>query len=563
MPRLLRVAILSACLLCARAAFGGSCPMTAQYYALSDPGSASMPTLVTLASLGVTNCYYIAANGSDSNDGASEASPWAHVPGMATCTGNCASLTPAAGTGFIIRGGDTWNNTNFRMWSHWSGTATNPIYIGVDQSWYSGSSWARPIFSAGLTTYSNWGNTTSVYLVQTGAYSILDNIEFTGLYETSSVTAGAYICAGGGGNGSYAMVENTYLHGWGHDSTFVTGNSGIQGMTWCGSNKIGGVARYNVVDGSDTDQYQVQGALGHGGTPPTAYGNVMRYVETAMSGTGDNWHDNLFEYLASCGGGGCGHQDQLYHMCGTGYTTTILIYNNVIRHTTWPSSGGAVKLWLSGNCASPGQTGYVFNNILYDNYPGNMVDTGGHNSNISYGTWYFFNNTIDCGTDSVMGACGVGMNTGATLNMYLSNNHWIQNTTASPLSCTNDPGGTCSHTNDLMQTLAQANAQGYTDTSAYAFQPTSASGSTVTAAASAASVQSPCSTISAVYAGAGAACQSDTSYACTYSTTNNMVLCPARQTIARGTQPNIGAYQFGSAHASTPNPPTDLTVSVE
>ena len=57
-------------------AAGGPCPNGANY--LNSSGS-----LATLASLGVTNCYYIASNGSDSNSGATESSPWLHSPGMA------------------------------------------------------------------------------------------------------------------------------------------------------------------------------------------------------------------------------------------------------------------------------------------------------------------------------------------------------------------------------------------------------------------------------------------------------------------------------------------------
>ena len=56
-------------------ASGGSCPSSASY--LNSSGS-----LVTLSSLGVTSCYYIAANGSDSNNGTTEATPWLHAPGM-------------------------------------------------------------------------------------------------------------------------------------------------------------------------------------------------------------------------------------------------------------------------------------------------------------------------------------------------------------------------------------------------------------------------------------------------------------------------------------------------
>src|SRR5215475_13577794 len=89
-------------------AVGGACPAGANYL---NPAT---NTNVTLASLGVTNCYYIAASGADSNSGTSEGSPWLHAPQMPNCSANCATVQNQgggipAGTGLILRGGDTWH----------------------------------------------------------------------------------------------------------------------------------------------------------------------------------------------------------------------------------------------------------------------------------------------------------------------------------------------------------------------------------------------------------------------------------------------------------------------
>jgi len=533
---------------------------------------------VTLAQLGITNCYYIAANGSDSNDGASEASghPWLHAPGMTGASGSAAAHTPAAGDGYIFRGGDTWNQSNFTWQFPYSGTAANPIYIGVDQGWYSGGSWMRPIFDLGLTA--SWG-VPHAYAFLGNNYLIIDNIEGKGLYETASFHPNFF------GVGVYSRYENLYFHGWGHDSTFITwinggagcaNNSGpgscqssIQMMTapqyfnGGAQTKQGTVARYNVVDGSDTDKYQAL-AFGHPSSPPTLYGNVVRYVTVGVSGTFDVAHDNLFEYYSDCGGNGCGHQDDLYQQCGTGFTNTMLIYNNVIRHHSVPWEGGAVKLWLSGNCGNAGRTGYAFNNLLYDNWPGNIVDIGSHYGNTDYGTWNFFNNTIACQLDSGTGVgCMLGDNllwagvTGSSLTLNLMNNHWIGQS-GSPLSCGTKPGNhyTCTEQNDLEQTIAQANSQGYSSTSRYAFQPTSTSHAGI-------STQSLCNIIGGVDSLAGAACQNDFTYACNYDAVNHVVVCPAKVTAVRGTVPNIGAYQFNGTQASTLEPPLGLTAVIQ
>lgn len=548
MAGFVRVTILLAFILYAgsASAAGTNCPSGANY-----SGTTAFSVNATLGSLGITSCYFVAANGSDSNNGTSESTPWAHLPGMSGAAGNAAAHTPVAGEGYILRGGDTWNNPSVN-WS-WSGASGSPIYVGVDKTWYSGSSWSRPI----------WTCKNGCWSTGTGnKYDILDNIEMTGLVDVCTNCGVSGSESGSSPNfvnmyGTYQLVENLYIHGW--STTRKVSNSGSQAIRFtAGSNATGDTMRYNIIDGSDTAKNMLFVTFGN---TPIAYGNYMAYVYTGLDGCGDDWHDNILDNTM-VQGVVTGHQDGLYHVTQC-YSPNSFIYNNVIRNTTNSLTGGAVKLWLNGNAPCPFSscTSYAFNNIIYNNYPGNTVDTGGHLVGVNYGTWYFFNNTVQCGMDSAMGICAVGMNTGATLNFHSSNNHWIQSGTASPLSCSKNPGGSCSQTDDLMQTLAQANSQGYTGASTYAFMPTNSSGSTLTAAAT--SMSSICSTISALNSVAGAACQSDTTYACNYVAANHSLSCPKRVTVARTSEPSIGAYQFGSAQSSTPDPPMGLTVSVQ
>src|SRR6202521_3609120 len=152
MARVFRTAIWMACFLCAGSAFaaGGSC------------NSIPVPS-------GVGSCFYISASGADTNSGTSEATPWLHSPGMKNCSNTCAGVTPAAGLGFIFRGGDTWHfgnpsaspyagvvtNCDFNhgesaglCLASQHGSSGNPIYYGVDPAWFSGASWSRPILTA-------------------------------------------------------------------------------------------------------------------------------------------------------------------------------------------------------------------------------------------------------------------------------------------------------------------------------------------------------------------------------------------------------------------------------
>src|SRR5271165_3711422 len=154
MVRLLRFSILTACVFSAVSAFaaGGACPSGANYLNPANPAG----PMVTLSSLGVSSCYYASKSiGSDTAyDGTQETvsgthGPFAHIPGMTGCASKCASVTPAGGEGFIMRGGDTWTNSDLGDVWVWGGSSGAPIYVGVDLNWYSGSAWVRPVWTCG------------------------------------------------------------------------------------------------------------------------------------------------------------------------------------------------------------------------------------------------------------------------------------------------------------------------------------------------------------------------------------------------------------------------------
>jgi hypothetical protein len=154
--------------------------------------------LLVVTSAGLTNAagastHYIAANGSDSNNGTSKTTPWLHAPGMPNCSGSCASYKPAPGDSIIFRGGDTWHFGNsalspytggtWDMYSWWGNNSTcvslaassGCIYYGVDQTWFSGGSWVRPILDG--------DNPLSTSLVSSSRYQVAN----TGQYDHKSL----------------------------------------------------------------------------------------------------------------------------------------------------------------------------------------------------------------------------------------------------------------------------------------------------------------------------------------------------------------------------------------
>ena len=178
-------------------------------------------------SASATTYYIDYANGSDSNNGTSKTTPWQHAPGMTGCAANCAGYFKfgRAGDQIILKGCVTWPIA-VMPWSWYtndglpSGTAANPIYIGVDKTWWDSSvagcssSWNRPIFNFGGLAEND---PTAILFNFGGAiYVTLDNFEVTGalcksgfLSRTNVGTTVFYY-----GISTNLSVKNMFVHGW-------------------------------------------------------------------------------------------------------------------------------------------------------------------------------------------------------------------------------------------------------------------------------------------------------------------------------------------------------------
>ena len=410
-----------------------------------------------MGSLGVTNCFFISAQGSDTNAGTSESSPWLHAPGMPSCSNTCAATTPAAGQGFIFRGGDTWHihsgspgTGGSISWSR-GGASGSPIYIGVDQAWFSGSAWARPILhqdnplSKSAVGSCKFDGTNSDTISLSGNFTILDNLEFTGYCWSgnpsfSDHTIGIY--------GNNVTVSRVYIHGWTHTS----GALDQAYMVLVGNGHSGSVFANSVVDGSDS--------------PPASgfalyyicndvHGNVFRNLSNAAVCLDlTQLHDNLFEHIDES-------FDNTTHgnvVEWNGTAGPIHSYNNVVRHTTVAVT---FWLWLDNNSSA-----YFYNNIFYD-----IKDSGTVNCiNISGGggggeSAFIYNNTIN-------GSCAVRFATNSVTPCFsgtttFSNNQFIG---YGSLSGVYDLDSGCKPTitdagGNIFQSTATAASQGYISSS--------------------------------------------------------------------------------------------------
>jgi len=566
-------------------AAGGACPSAAQYL-----NAATNTQNVTLSSLGITSCYYVAANGSDGNSGTSESSPWLHAPQMPSCSGNCAAVQNqsggvSAGTGIILRGGDTWHLGNSGAspytggaWD-WNtgqypiGTASHPIYLGVDQTWYSGSTWARPILTGdnpvtqsttlGSCPYNitgaggqannniiNFGNT---------EYIIVDNFEMLGLCESDNTSGGTP--AQGNTYIRYPFTSNMtfinlYMHGTSHIQYSCSGGSGhcfnlfFLGGGCCvergDSSNLGETIAYTIADNCDSD---VNGA---GLFVPgfyNVYESVFRCQAQGIYGYLHTFHDNLLEIWSSPGD--LYAHPNLLESDGE-FNGTNAFYNNVVRHVC---SGGVANCpnGLVGWLPQPkvGQSEYAFNNVMYDsNSIEGPMTMGGP---INVGTLIYFNNTLQrAGSGSSLFSC---YPTNPPTAPWTSTNDHIISDIANPYTpqCTSQQ--IASPVTDLVMTNSTATSKSYASTQSYAYSPGTSSSPTVGVGTN---LQSVCSTLSGssdpLLQAAGTACKSDTTFGPAYNTTTHTVTGLARQALARPSSGSwdIGAYQFGSQAALSP-----------
>jgi hypothetical protein len=557
------------------------------------------------------NCYFIAASGSDTNNGTSESTPWLHAPGMPSCSSKCAGVTPKAGQGFIFRGTDTWHFLNSSAnpytggtWA-WTWAGTTPcdvyglgnatsgcIYIGVDKTWYSGSSWARPILTGDNATstsavpsctYPGGIGSQDDMFTNSGNFVIFDSFELTGICQDVASSQG-----NGYGFGrdeyirdfTYASAitqnkySNNYVHGATHLAFSCTEPPGGEPVGVCfsisafqsGSASMSSLIA-NVCDFWDSDPTGA-GCI-QGGPAYYVAQNVFEHQAQIEMGGCHSWHDNLWQYYYPTGDG-IAHGNQ--HECNTdapqtdsnGHSQTNVsnnvFYNNVVGHNL--NTPGDVKIWFCPTAIPE----YWFDNVVYDQGSANNFDIDTHDYSCgTMGGQYQFNNTID-----VPGAGA--LNNVASLNA--NGNHTVVDGGSAWASGSGNIGS-----KNIQMTHSTAVSQGYmangTGTSGSngnvtcanditPCAPTSSSNSTVGAGVNNMSYcNSLLSDSDPLVQAAGTACKSSTADACAYNTATRTASCPSQTAVARPTSGawDAGAYQFNPADPP-PNAPMGLTATV-
>ena len=444
--------------------------------------------------------------------------------------------------------GGTWT------WQ-WSGSNGNNIYIGVDQTWYSGGSWTRPILTGDNPLTPNpgvqgdsvascghqIGNSNNIWVAQVVSYYTLDNFEMTGFCSNTPNQPNGHDDYVDNNGSQYTLIENVYIHGWTHVAlggsmqvnikAFEGGSAGISP-----DQQVGETYSQVVVDGADSDPAGAE-ANQFDGWYDVEY-SVFRNVTQVVYTLAHNFHDNLMEYFYWAAN--AGHQN-VFEADREWDGPTNVFYNNIFRHIYPQGSGGNVMIWPS---PPVGTTDYWFNNLIYDaNAPGNYFNIGQNGGD--QGTLDIFNNTFELPSGG--GGMIDGCTPGSAHPYNLTNNHYV--TDSSPY------GGSCvAGTTEMTMNHSTATADGYTAAQTFAYSPTSNGSPTVGAGTN---KQSYCTTLlassDAAVKAAGTACQSDTTYSCTYETSNHTVSCPAKTLVGRPASGawNVAAYEYGSQGAAT------------
>jgi hypothetical protein len=571
---------------------------------------------------GSQNCFFIAANGSDTNSGASESTPWLHAPGMPNCSGTCATVQSSfggygsahGGVGLIFRGGDTWHlgittdstSTGGTWTPQWPGTSASTcvyegtqsgcFYIGVDTAWYNSSncsSWCRPILNGDNPTSTSIVSScpyqtgpSNDFVVTNTSYQYWDSFEFTGLCSQDTTNVGnssfdAMFVNNGCGNPStcsmMTIIDNFYMHGW-TVSTATQSNGALQCYAF-GGGSLTSFMRI-VVDGSDS----VPGACAWGIFPDIHHmkDSMFRYVTQGVANWCHDIHDNIFEhfynpYVPTHGNGLECNGDATGNAMGQPQGTPNVFYNNVMRHFD-PSfgKGGQVDLWFCPNTVPE----YWFNNLMYDlNAAANQGswDIAGpptYAACTNSGGNFMFNNTlVDTQQPCHLGPNNSGGRYLTVVNEHLINSPW--DSTAAG-GCIGGPGNSPSASNVQISDAA-ATSQGYTTGSpGNSFTNTCANDATTPCTPMSAknstvgkggNLLSYCATLAsytaepAIATDAANACKYSTTDGCSYNTISHTMICPSMAWPAV-LRPAAAAWDSGAYQFPGPPPPTNPTGSV-
>ena len=392
--------------------------------------------------------YYIDPyNGNDALSAISKATPWRHAPGMAGCIYNCNTVVLNPGDRVIFLGGAVWSVDNFPLVVRSSGTAANPIYYGVDPTWYLGSSWTRPVFELGNITW----NQAPIEAIS-ASYVTFDNFEIRNeeINNKGIWPPLGSIAISGGTN---VTVQNSYIHGWSIAMPQAGSDSLPSGGIVFYNGATGGVVKNSVFDAAPESN---SGTAIYGAQ--IVQGNVIQNTPNAI-------------LVSQSGADVSGNQvfDLPYSVDPTVTSNAIVVnesgnvYNNIV-HDLVP---GISAIYLQSGWNGAGNTQNIYNNLVWnsgDEAP-ITIDSSGMEPSLT-SNQVIVNNTLSSGPNPCV---QVVPRYDLSTNITVQNNHCISDQPASQVLCLNNAGGSfdCGLVsnvtvgNNVIMSTATASSQGY------------------------------------------------------------------------------------------------------
>jgi hypothetical protein len=405
--------------------------------------------------------YYIDfASGADTNAGTSKSAPWKHAPGMTGCTSICSSQAINAGDSIILKGGVTWDSTVFNWTISKGGSVGNPVYYGVDQTWFSGGVWTQPILDGG----GSLGASNRTYVPITGSYITIDNLKVQNIGQAYYFKDDKlFVVANKEGIRitNCTIAPNVRVAIWAYSTTpgvtysdFTFDHNDISSVSWgiaVATTAVGAVmANVNIYNNTIHD-FTTQmcggvhgdgiitynGAVGTGTvTPINIYNNVW-YGDFHVDGTKPSCVDNDTPPSVKCITGPplnpCGMNAWIFMQDEE--NATINIYNNVASYTNARGWLDGAPTQMNALLTLMGDTGYSNNYYVYNNsfWADVWVDHGLYLANTSS---FIFKNNIIVGTDHVLmptdNTSCLAFTADADYNAYYN---WVSSLAAMPAAC--------------------------------------------------------------------------------------------------------------------------------
>src|ERR1700730_3370305 len=383
--------------------------------------------------------YFDYASGSDSNSGTSKSSPWKHHPYMAGWSGN---YSHSSGDRFIFKGGTTWSSTCFPMQLKASGSASVSDYYGVDLTWFSGSTFTKPVMD-GEYLKGELFNLSSFFNVT------IDGLELKRINCTDNWGSGL-IDGGAVGN---ILIKNCYLHGWRVTTTTDDAHGGVL----FGQVDPKGIISV-VLDGCEIENSENSARWN---------GVCARFVGTIRN---CKIHDNSSAVLF------CLDFDhsELYNICtpNSGFDANYHFNGIYLDASTLGQSVGYIRnsylhdVGGGANMAYPnpeGATIYIYNNVMYGKMSAQQaieIDPYDYGAGGSTGVVYVYNNTIAVDPSTYTAIHVVNRGGNPVLNTLIAENNLV----IGSATVTDGDATTVSHLaqdHNLVESVLQASSLGF------------------------------------------------------------------------------------------------------